>query len=349
MPVNEARLRAFLARALYDLAAAESAALVVIGDRLGLYRAMAGAGPLTAGELARRTGTDPSYVRTWLVSQAAGGYVEYDAGRDAFALPDEHAQVLAAEEGPWALTGGFELAVGLIKAEQSVAAAFRAGGGRPPDEYDPQVDEGMARSARARCRARLLTVWLPALDGVVGRLEAGARVADVGCGDGAALCLLAQAFPRSRLVGYDSRPSVVGRATRRAAELGLASRVRFEVASAVDLPDGRFDLVTCFDALHEMADPAAAARRVRAALDPDGTWLLVEPLPGTLPHDAGPRLRLLAATSLLYCLPVSRHQGAAGPGALLGEGQLEATLRAAGFARLRRLDDPFQLVLEARP
>lgn len=351
MAVNEAKLQAFLARALYDLAAAQSAALVVIGDRLGLYRAMSGAGALTPVELAARTGTSERYVREWLANQACGGYVEYDPDRGTFTLPEEQGMALATEGSRGFLAGAFQTAVGLVKAEEDVAAAFRTGDGVSRSTYAPDVAEGMGRTSRARHGADLLLRWIQAMDGIEARLQAGARVADIGCGRGAALVLLATAFPGSRFVGFDADPRSIERARAEAAQAGLGEGVRFEVASATDFPGEGFDLVTSIESLHEVSDPVSAARRIRAALRPDGAWLIVEPFSAErLEENLGPWGRLVSSMSALHCLPVSASGGALGPGAMMGEHGIAEVVQAAGFTRCRKvIESSLHVVLAARP
>jgi ubiquinone/menaquinone biosynthesis C-methylase UbiE len=345
--VNQAKRQAFLARALHDLAAAQSAGLVAIGDRLGLYRAMAGAGPLTPRELAARTATSERYVAEWLANQACGGYVEYRPRDGTFELPEEHADALAEEDSPGLVAGAFRTAAGLVNAEAQVAEAFRTGGGVPADAYAPEVAEGMARTSRARLGADLLEGWIAALEGMQGRLERGGAAADVGCGRGAALIRLAGAYPAARFLGIDTQRTLIEAARSDASRAG-AGNVRFETASAEDLPGHGYDLVTCFESLHEMADPVAAARRIRAALGPEGALLVVEPFAaGRLEDDLGPWGRLTSSMSVLHCLPVS---AASGLGARAGARRLEEVLRAASFTRVRQAaESAYQLVLEARP
>lgn len=349
--INEARLQAFLARALHDLAATQSAALVVIGDRLGLYRAMARSGALTPGELAERTGTDPRYVREWLINQAAGGYVEYDPGTGRFKLPEEQALALAAEDSRAFVAAAFQLAVGLAGVLEKVETCFRTGGGLPASEYAPAVLEGMFRASRVRQKAFLLSSWIPALDGVAGKLEAGASVADVGCGRGAALALMAEAFPRSRFVGFDTHAASIEWARAASVSAGCGDRLRFEVASATSFPGEGYDLVTCFECLHDLGDPLAAARRIRSALAEDGTWMIVEPFVSERVEDNLDTFgRLLSSVSTLHCLPVSIADGGVGQGSLGGEGRVREIASPAGFTRFRKAaESPFACVLEVRP
>jgi SAM-dependent methyltransferase len=350
MAINEAKLQAFMAHVLQDVGATQSAALVVIGDRLGLYRAMASAGPLTPGELAARTSTNERYVREWLVNQAAGGYVEYDAAAGTFALHEEQALVLATPESRAFLAGAFQMATALVKLGDMVAEAFRTGAGIDYGEWEPAFLDGMERCARAKYATHLLRSWIPALDGVPAKLDAGASVADVGCGRGAALILLARAFPRSRFVGFDTHAPAIAGARAFAAEAGLTGRLAFELASATAFPGGAYDLVTCFDTLHDLPDPVAAARRVAATLAPDGTWLIVEPPAGDrVEENLGPLGRLLSSTSALHCIPVSLAHGGAGLGALPGETRLREIVAAAGLTRFRRITETaFDLVIEVR-
>jgi SAM-dependent methyltransferase len=277
--------------------------------------------------------------------------VEYEPGAGTYRLPDEQALALAELGSRAFLAGAFQAAAGLVKAEGLVAEAFRSGRGVAPERYDVQVADGMHRTSDARLRAELLTKWIPSLDGVPQRLAEGATVADVGCGRGAALLQLAAAFPRSSFLGIDLDAAAIEAARAAAAGAGQSGRVRFEAVPAAALPGERYDLVLCVESLHEVADPLAAAARIRAALAPDGAWLLVEPFASDrLEDDAGPWGRLVSSTSTLRCLPVSAAAGGFGLGARAGEGRLREVLRQAGFARVRRaVDSPFQIVLEARP
>jgi SAM-dependent methyltransferase len=351
MAPNQAKLQAFLARALYDLGAAQSAALVAIGDRLGLYRAMAAAGPLTPAELAKRTGTSEVYLREWLANQACGGYVEYDPGRGTFTLPEEQALALAREDDPAFVAAVFQAAAGLASAQGALADAFRTGSGVPREAYSPELAEATGRVARARYGEGLLRRWLDAMPGMTARLEAGASVADLGCGQGAVVLALARAFPHSRFAGYDAHAPSVEAARGRARESGLSGFARFEVGAAVDLPGGGYDLVMCFESLHEMADPGRVAGRVRAALAADGAWLIVEPFAsGRLEDDLGPWGRLVSSMAALHCLPVSLADGGGALGPRAGAAAIAEVLRAAGFRTVRPLpDEPYRILLEARP
>lgn len=348
---NEAKLQAFLARALYDLGAAQSAALVALGDRLGLYKAMAGAGPLTPAQLAERTGTSQAYLGEWLANQACAGYVEYDAGRGTFTLPEEQAMALAREDGPAFVGAAFCAAAGLASGQDALADAFRTGRGVAREAYSAELAEATGRIARARYSEALLRRWLDAMPGVTARLEAGASVADLGCGEGAVVLALARAFPRSRFAGYDAHAPSIEEAWRRARASGLAGAARFEVAAAADLPGGGYDLVLCFESLHEMARPGRVAQRVRAALAADGAWLIVEPFAsGRLEGDLGPWGRLVSSMAVLHCLPVSLADGGGALGPRAGAAAIAEVVRAAGFRTVRSLpDEPYLILLEARP
>jgi SAM-dependent methyltransferase len=351
MAANEARIQAFLARALFDLGAAQSAWLVALGDRLGFYKAMAGAGPLTPRQLAERTGASEAYLLEWLANQACGGYVEYDPASGAFTLPEEHAVALAREDHPASVAGAFRAAAALAASQEALAGAFRTGAGVPREAYGAEVGAGMARASRARYDEPLLRRWLGALPGVTARLESGGTVVDVGCGQGAVALALARSFPRSRVVGLDADASAIAAARGLAEEGGLSASVRFEVAAAAELPGNGYDLVTCFESFHEMAEPLAVARRVRAALAPDGAWLIVEPFAsGRLEADIGPWGRLVSSMSALYCRPTSLSDGGGALGPRAGAQALAEVVRAAGFSTVRALpEEGYQIRIEARP
>jgi SAM-dependent methyltransferase len=343
--------RPFIERVFEDFVAAMSLPMVVLGDRLGLYKAMAGAGPLTPTDLAARTGTAERYVREWLSQQAAGGYVTYDSATGRFALPDEHAAVLADELSPLFLAGAFQLALGYAHSARHVMDAFRAGEGMAYDHQDPDVFTGVERFYLPAYTANLTSTWLPALADVPEKLQAGARIADVGCGHGVSTLLLAHTYPACEVVGFDYHAGSITRAQERARAAGVADTVRFEVAGASEF-SGRYDLILLLDCLHDMGDPEAACRHIRAALEPDGTLLLVEPLAGDrLADNLTPLGRAYYAASTLNCVPTSLSQprGLA-LGAQAGEARLRDIVTRAGFSRFRRaIEAPFNLVIEARP
>jgi len=349
--IDETKVEAFVHKAVGDLGAALTASMVVIGDKLGLYRAMAGAGPLTSAELAARTETAERCVREWLAAQAAAGYLTYDAKRGAYELPAEHAVALTDEDSPACVLGGFQGMTAAMRAEPKVTAAFRNGRGVGWHEHDAELFAGTERFFRPGYNAHLVNEWIPALDGVTDKLTRGAEVADVGCGHGASTIIMAKAFPRSRFVGFDYHAASVDAARTKAAAAGVADRVRFEVASAKNYP-GTYDLVAYFDCLHDMGDPLGAAQHVRQALKPDGTWLLVEPAAGDHVEDnLNPLGRLFYSVSTLVCTQASLAQEVGTAlGAQAGEARLRDIVTQAGFERFRcATRTPFNLVLEARP
>ncbi len=349
--IDQARLDEFLGRFVGDLGAALSAALVVIGDRLGLYRAMGDGEPVTAEELAERTGTDPRYVREWLSNQAAGGYVSYDAQRGTFSLSPEQAFALAQESSPAFVPGAFQLATALIKDEPKITEAFRTGAGVGWHEHNHDLFAGTERFFRPGYAANLVASWIPALDGVQAKLESGALVADVGCGHGASTLIMAEAFPRSRFVGFDYHDGSIGHARSAAERAGVADRVSFEVASAKEFPGSEHDLICMFDCLHDMGDPVGAAAHVHRALRPDGTWMIVEPYAGDrLEDNLNPVGRVYYGASTLVCTPASRDQEVGlALGAQAGEARLRAVVTEGGFTHFRRAaETPFNIVLEAR-
>ena len=350
MALDEAKVHEFVGKAMGDLGAALTASLVVIGDKLGLYRALAGAGPLTPGELAARTETVERCVREWLAAQAAAGYVTYDATSGRYTLPDEHAAALADEDSPACVLGGFQGMTAAMRATAKVADAFRTGKGVGWHEHDPELFVGTERFFRPGYNANLVDAWLPSLGGVKQKLESGATVADVGCGHGASTIIMAKAFPRSTFVGFDYHPASIESARERAARAGVADRVRFEVAAAKEYP-GTYDLVTFFDCLHDMGDPVGAARHVRASLAPGGTWMLVEPFAHDLTEDnLNPVGRVFYSVSTLVCTQASLAQEVGlALGAQAGEARLTDVLKQAGFGHVRRATEtPFNIVLEVR-
>jgi SAM-dependent methyltransferase len=350
--INEERLNAFLGQVVGEMGAALSAVLVDIGDKLGLYRALAAAGPLTSDELAERTGINERMVREWLANQVAGGYLDYDARAGRYALPPEHALALADEESPAFVQGGFQVLAAAFRDEPKIIEAFRSGTGLGWHEHDPELFVGTERFFRPGYNANLLSGWIPALEGVEEKLKAGGAVADVGCGLGASTIIMASAFPDATIVGFDYHEGSIELARRRAREAGVGDRVRFEVASAKDYPGRGYDLVCFFDCLHDMGDPAGAARHVRESLAPDGTWLLVEPRAGdALEENINPVGRVFYGASTLFCTPASLAQEVGTAlGAQAGEARLRQVLGQAGFTRIRRAaETPFNMVLEVRP
>src|SRR5436305_8991832 len=350
--VDGAKLEAFVFRAVDEVGATLNAALVVMGDKLGLYRALAGAGPLTPTELAERTGTAERYVREWLNNQAAGGYVEYDPESGRYTLPPEQALALTDSESPAFLPGFFQIALGSVIDSPRIADAAQTGEGVGWHQHSHDVFEGCERFFRPGYNANLLPSWLPALDGVVEKLERGASVADVGCGHGSSTILMAKAFPRSTFVGSDYHEGSIATARARAEEAGVADRVRFEVAGASSHPGEDYDLVTMFDCLHDMGDPVGAARRVHETLAPDGTWMIVEPMAGDRVEDnLNPVGRAYYGLSTFLCTPASLSQEVGlALGAQAGEARIGDDVAGGGFTRFRRAaETPFNLVFEARP
>jgi SAM-dependent methyltransferase len=350
--INPDKLNAFLGRALNDMGAAFQTGLIILGERLGLYRAMAGAGPMTPGELALKTNTEERYVREWLCAQAASGYVTYDAATQKFTLPDEQAYLLAVDTGPAYLPAAYQIIASTVLDEPQLRETFRTGFGFGWHQHNPGLFDGTERFFRPSYAANLITSWIPALDGVEKKLKAGATVADVGCGHGASTILMAQAYPNSRFTAYDYHANSIERARELAEAAGVGDRICFAVAGAKDYPGKDFDLVTCFDCLHDMGDPVGAAKHVRGSLKPDGTWLVVEPFAGDrVEENLTPVGRVYYAASTMICTPGSRAQEVGlALGAQAGEARLKAVLMQGGFRSCRRAaETPFNLILEARP
>jgi SAM-dependent methyltransferase len=351
MAVDMDRLNVFIGKFVGDLGATVHAGMVVIGDKLGLYKALAEK-PMTSAELATVTDADERYLREWLSSQAAGGYVNYDAKTQRFSLNDEQALALAVEDSPAFIPGAFELALGSLKAVPRITAAFRSGDGMGWHEHDHDVFHGCEKFFRPGYAANLVSTWIPALDGVARKLEAGGEVADVGCGLGASTILMAKAYPRSRFVGFDYHDASIDAARKSAERAGVADRVRFEVAKAKDFPGRDYDFVAVFDCLHDMGDPIGAATHVRKSLASDGTWMIVEPFAkDKLEDNLNPVGRVYYGFSTLLCTPCSRSQEVGlCLGAQAGEKRLRDVVTAGGFSRFRcATQTPFNLVFEARP
>ena len=350
--IDEAKLESFMHKVVGDMGAIISAPLMVIGEKLGLYRAMAGAGPLSSNDVARRSGASERYVREWLANQAAGGYVSYDPETDRFTLPDEHALALADEESPFYVLGVFESIASLYADEEKILEAFRSGAGMGWHEHDPRLFTGTERFFRPGYRAHLVSEWIPALDGAQDKLERGAIVADVGCGHGASTVLMAQAFPRSQFHGFDYHAPSIEHARRTASEAGVTDRTHFEVAAAKEYPGSGYDLVCVFDCLHDMGDPVGASAHVLETLDADGAWMIVEPFAGdALKENLTPVGRVFYGASTVICTPASLDQEVGlALGAQAGEARLREVITQGGFTRVRRATEtPFNLILEARP
>lgn len=351
MTVDTKKLEQFLGQFVNDLGATVHAGMVVIGERLGLYKALA-ASPLTPTELAAITRTDERYVREWLASQAAGGYITYNSQTHKFGMTEEQALTLANEDGPAYLPGAFELALGSLAAVPRITEAFRSGEGMGWGEHEDRVFHGCEKFFRPGYAANLVSSWIPALDGVHDKLVRGAKVADVGCGKGASSILMAKSFPNSHIFGFDYHDKSIEAARDSAKRQGVADRVTFEVAKAKEFPGKDYDFVAVFDCLHDMGDPVGAAAHVRAALNDDGSWMIVEPFANdNLQDNLNPVGRVYYSFSTLLCTPCSRSQEVGMClGAQAGEKQVQKVVTSAGFSRFRRAaQTPFNLVYEARP
>ena len=352
MAINEAKLNQLLGKFVTDFGAAFHAGLVVIGENLGLYKALAGTAPLTAAELAQRTNTNERYVREWLNAQAAGGYVEYDAATNRYYLSEEQAFTLADEKSPAYLPGAFLVAVSALRAVPKLTERFRTGEGLGWHEHDHGLFRGTELFFRPGYAANLMSSWIPALEGVEAKLKAGANVADVGCGLGASTILMAGAYPNSTFVGFDYHDASIETARQRAADAGVTERVKFEVARAKDYPGSEYDFVAFFDCLHDMGDPVGAASHVRQSLAADGTWMIVEPFANDQVGDnLNPVGRAFYAASTLICTPASLSQEVGlALGAQAGEARIREVVTSGGFTRFRRATEtPFNLIFEAKP
>jgi SAM-dependent methyltransferase len=348
--INMDQLNAFLGKFVGDLGASVHAGMVVIGEKLGLYKALA-AGPASSEELAKKTGTDERYLREWLASQAAGGYITYDERTHQFSLTPEQVFTLAMEDSPAYLPGAFELALGSLAAVPRIADSFRTGAGMGWHEHVDGVFHGCEKFFRPGYAANLVSTWIPALEGVQAKLERGARVADVGCGTGASTLLMAQAFPQSTFFGFDYHDKSVEEARAKAKKQSLADRATFEVARAKEFPGNGYDFVAVFDCLHDMGDPVGAATHVRKSLAPGGTWMIVEPFANDqLKDNLNPVGRVYYSFSTLLCTPCSRSQEVGlCLGAQAGEARIRDVVTTAGFSHFRRATEtPFNIVYEAR-
>lgn len=351
MALDMDKLNAFVGQFVGDLGAAVHTGMVVIGEKLGLYKALA-EGAATSGELAAKTKTDERYVREWLASQAAGGYVTYNEKAQKFSLTEEQVFTLVDEDSPAYLPGAFQLALGSLAAVPRITESFRSGAGMGWHEHDDAVFHGCEKFFRPSYAANLVSKWIPALEGVQAKLEAGARVADVGCGKGASTILMAEAFPKSRFMGFDYHNQSIAHARAIAERRGLTDRVSFGVAKAKEFPGKDYDLVTVFDCLHDMGDPVGAAKHVRDSLAKDGTWMIVEPFAhDELKDNLNPVGRVYYSFSTLLCTPCSRSQEVAlCLGAQSGERKIRGVVMEARLGTFRRAaETPFNVVYEARP
>lgn len=352
MSINEQKLHELLVKGVTDFGATFHAALIAIGDKLGLYKGLAAGGAQTPGELAKRTNTTERYVREWLCSQAAGGYVTYDAATGKFSLSAEQAFALADDNSPAFLPGAFQVALGAIQAREQLEERFKNGKGMGWHEHDINVFVGTERFFRPGYAANLVSTWIPALEGVDAKLKAGARVADVGCGLGASTILMAKHYPKSEFAGFDYHDKSIETAKKRAKEAGVDGRIRFEVSMAKNYPGKDYDFITFFDCLHDMGDPAGAAAHVRGTLKKDGTWMIVEPNAGDKIEDnLNPIGRAFYGASTLLCTPASLSQEVGlALGAQAGEKRLREVVTSGGFTTFRRATQtPFNLIFEARP
>jgi len=350
--IDEAKLHEFVGQFVQDLGAVAHASTVLIGDRLGLYRAMSDCRPVSSAELAERAGIDERYAREWLSAQAASGYVEYDPDSGNFTLPEEQAYALTDEYNHLFIPGGLQVAASMIKDADMMAEAFSSGRHVGWHEHDHDLYAGTERFFRPNYLASLTSDWIPALEGVEEKLQRGARVADVGCGRGASTLIMAQTYPNSTFFGFDYHPESIEAAREAAIRAGVADRCRFEVGTAKAYPGNNYDLVAVFDCLHDMGDPAGAAAHVRDTLTPDGTWMVVEPFANDrLEENLNPVGRIFYSASTTLCTPNSKSQEVGlALGAQAGEARIREVTSQGGFTRFRRAaETPFNIVFEARP
>jgi SAM-dependent methyltransferase len=353
MVVDEAKLHEFIGRAVGEWGAIESALLTFIGDKLGLFKAMAGAGALTPEELAKKTGTHPRIIREWLAAQAAGGFVTYNPAAGSYTLPEEQAFALTNENSPAYIVGFYQIIAGLFKDQEKIIEAFRTGKGLGWGDHHHYLFEGTERFYKPSYVANLTASWIPALEGVEEKLRregSGAKVADVGCGHGISTILMAKAYPNSRIIGFDYHKPSIERARKEAEKEGLKN-ITFEVAGSTDYPGDDYDLVTFFDSFHDMGNPSAAARHVLQTLKKkNGTWMLVEPFANDkLEDNFNPLGRAFYSGSTMICVPASLNEDGPALGAQAGEKRIREVVMSAGFSKFRRATQtPFNLVFEAR-
>lgn len=352
MVVDEAKLNEFIGKAVNEWGAAEGALITFAGDKLGLFKAMAGAGALTSEELARKTGTHPRIIKEWLAAQAAGGFVTYNPANGTYTLPEEQALALTNENSPAYIAGFYQTLAGLFKDEEKIIEAFKTGKGLGWGDHHHYLFQGTERFFKPNYVANITTSWIPALEGVEDKLKrGGAKVADVGCGYGVSTILMAKAYPNSKIIGFDyHRPSIEW--ARKQAEKEGLKNLTFEVAGSTDYPGDDYDLVAFFDCFHDMGDPSAAAEHVLQTLKKkDGTWMLVEPFANDKVEDnLNPVGRLYYSISTIVCVPASLNENGPALGAQAGEQRIREVVMSTGFSKFRRAaQTPFNLVFEARP
>jgi SAM-dependent methyltransferase len=349
--IDQAKLEAFVERVVLDVGTGMRGGLAYIGDRLGIFKAMAESGPVTAEELAERTGLNERYLREWLGAMTTAEYLEHDDGDDTYLLPPEHALPLADEEFPFFAGGFIQMVVPTVTVAPKVAEAFRNGGGVTQDEYLPDMYEAIERGTAPSYKHQLVQTWIPAMPDVQRALEDGGSACDVGCGGGQAAITIAKAFPRARVVGYDIHADSIERARRKAREAGVEDRLTFEVGGEESLPQGRFDLVTTFDVVHDSVDPVGLMRAIRASLADGGTYLMLEMnASGDVDENDNPLGRLLYSVSTLYCMTTSLAHGGAGIGACMGGHKAHELAEESGYGHFRKLpiEDPFSVLYELR-
>jgi 2-polyprenyl-3-methyl-5-hydroxy-6-metoxy-1,4-benzoquinol methylase len=348
--INEDKMNQFLGKVVGDFGASLGSSLAYIGQKLGLYKALATDGPLTPAELAEKTNTNERYVREWLINQASGGYVEYEAASGRFSLTPEQAVALTDEQSPFFVGGGFFVVKAMTQAVERIEDYFRKGGGMLWGEHHPDLFIGVERFFRPGYTAHLVSSWIPALDGVEEKLKAGGKVADIGCGHGASTIIMAKAYPNSQFWGFDNHEPSIDYARRAAQDAGVADRVHFEVVTAQSIPDNQYDLVAFFDCLHDMGDPVGACRRAAEVLSPDGTAMIVEPMAGNnIEENFNPIGRTFAGASTLCCTSNSLALDGPALGAVASEDAIREVVLAGGFKKFRRATEtPFNRIFEAR-
>lgn len=349
-PINEEKMNAFIGKVVGDFGAALSSSLVYIGQKLGLYKALAQAGSVTPAELAQQTSTNERYIREWLINQAASGYVEYDAASGRFSLTAEQAVALTDETSPFYVGGGFYVIKAMGNAVPHIEKAFKSGGGLLWGDNDPDLFIGVERFFRPGYAAHLIASWIPSLNGIEEKLKTGGKVADIGCGHGASTVIMAQAYPNSHFSGFDNHAKSIETARQRAKEAGVSERVTFETANAGDFPDQQYDLITFFDCLHDMGDPVGAAKRAYQTLSPTGTAMIVEPMAGnTVEENFNIIGRTFSGASTLCCTANSLALGGPALGAVAPESVIRDVVMAGGFTEFRRATEtPFNRIFEAR-